>query len=210
MKVLSRITALHGALPLRTAPSGTPARPDGMLDEVRTGRATMSRTLRTGAGRRSWVTLEPASWTSRPVWTLDCGGLEAAGARRRYEEQTSSVGQRTALADALAFCRGRDTFTVTKRNRSARGITDLWDPWNSWRRRASPSGSSTSAPIRRRAPASSCPSSGVGWREVYKAGEAAGGSGRGWPKRRPRAAPRRGSRRHEPERSRSRVSLPEG
>ena len=53
--------------------------------------------------------------------------LEAVGAERIYKEQTSSVGQRTALADALAFCRAGDTFTVTKLDRLARSITNLWD-----------------------------------------------------------------------------------
>ena len=53
--------------------------------------------------------------------------LEAVGAERIYNEQTSSIGQRTALADALAFCRAGDTFTVTKLDRLARSITNLWD-----------------------------------------------------------------------------------
>lgn len=53
--------------------------------------------------------------------------LEAAGAERMYKEQTSSISQRTALADALAFCRVGDTFTVTKLDRLARSITNLWD-----------------------------------------------------------------------------------
>ena len=53
--------------------------------------------------------------------------LEAVGAERIYKEQTSSVGQRTALAYALAFCRAGDTFTVTKSHRLARSITNLWD-----------------------------------------------------------------------------------
>lgn len=53
--------------------------------------------------------------------------LEAIGVERIYKEQTSSVGQRTALADALAFCRAGDTFTITKIDRLARSVTHLWE-----------------------------------------------------------------------------------
>lgn len=51
--------------------------------------------------------------------------LEAAGAERVYEEQTSSVGHRTALADAMAFCRADDTFTII--DRLARSVTHFWE-----------------------------------------------------------------------------------
>ena len=53
--------------------------------------------------------------------------LEAVGAERIYKEQTSSIGQRTALAEALAFCRAGDTFTITKIDRLARSVTHLWE-----------------------------------------------------------------------------------
>lgn len=51
--------------------------------------------------------------------------LRAAGVERIFQEQTSSIGPRKALADALDFVRDGDVFVVTKLDRLARSVTDL-------------------------------------------------------------------------------------
>ena len=53
--------------------------------------------------------------------------LQAIGAGRIFAEQTSSVGPRKVLEEALEFCRSGDTFAVTKLDRLARSITNLWE-----------------------------------------------------------------------------------
>lgn len=51
--------------------------------------------------------------------------LKAAGAERIFKEQTSSVGERKALEDALDFVRGGDVLVVTKLDRLARSVEHL-------------------------------------------------------------------------------------
>jgi DNA invertase Pin-like site-specific DNA recombinase len=51
--------------------------------------------------------------------------LKAAGAERLFKEQTSSVGPRKALAEAIDFARARDTLIVTKLDRLARSVRNL-------------------------------------------------------------------------------------
>ena len=51
--------------------------------------------------------------------------LEAAGCERIFSEQTSAVGPRPILDQALAFVRQNDVFTVTKPDRLARSTADL-------------------------------------------------------------------------------------
>ena len=51
--------------------------------------------------------------------------LTAAGAERLFSEQISSVAQRAALAEALAFVRQGDTLIVTKPDRLARSTAEL-------------------------------------------------------------------------------------
>jgi DNA invertase Pin-like site-specific DNA recombinase len=51
--------------------------------------------------------------------------LKAAGAERLYKEQTSSVGTRAALADAMDFAREGDVLVVTKLDRLARSVGHL-------------------------------------------------------------------------------------
>jgi len=51
--------------------------------------------------------------------------LKAIGCERVYEEQTSSVGPREALSEALRYCREGDTFVVTKLDRLARSVRHL-------------------------------------------------------------------------------------
>jgi len=53
--------------------------------------------------------------------------LRAIGAERIFAEQTSSVGPRKSLEEALEFCRRDDTFTVTKLDRLARSVLNLWE-----------------------------------------------------------------------------------
>ena len=53
--------------------------------------------------------------------------LKAIGAERIFAEQTSSAGPRQALEEALEFCRSGDTFAVTKLDRLARSVLNLWD-----------------------------------------------------------------------------------
>lgn len=51
--------------------------------------------------------------------------LAAAGVERSFSEQTSSVGPRRALVDALDFLREGDVLVVTKLDRLARSVRDL-------------------------------------------------------------------------------------
>lgn len=51
--------------------------------------------------------------------------LEAIGCDRLYEEQTSSIGVRTALTEALSYCREGDVLIVTKLDRLARSVRHL-------------------------------------------------------------------------------------
>jgi DNA invertase Pin-like site-specific DNA recombinase len=51
--------------------------------------------------------------------------LAALGCERVFAEQTSSVGPRKALDEALAFVRPGDTFTVTKLDRLARSVVHM-------------------------------------------------------------------------------------
>jgi DNA invertase Pin-like site-specific DNA recombinase len=51
--------------------------------------------------------------------------LEAAGVERVFSEQTSSVGPRKDLEEALYFIRRDDVLTVTKLDRLARSVRDL-------------------------------------------------------------------------------------
>ena len=51
--------------------------------------------------------------------------LEAAGVERLFSEQTSSVGPRKALEEALDFIRKDDVLTVTKLDRLARSVRNL-------------------------------------------------------------------------------------
>ena len=54
------------------------------------------------------------------------GELAALGCERVFTEQTSSLGPRKALEEALAFVRPGDTFVVTKLDRLARSVPDMW------------------------------------------------------------------------------------
>jgi DNA invertase Pin-like site-specific DNA recombinase len=51
--------------------------------------------------------------------------LASAGIEKVFSEQTSAVGHRRALEDALEFCREGDTLVVTKLDRLARSISHL-------------------------------------------------------------------------------------
>ena len=51
--------------------------------------------------------------------------LKAAGCEKLFQEQTSSVGKRNALATALEFVREGDTLVVTKLDRLARSVQHL-------------------------------------------------------------------------------------
>jgi DNA invertase Pin-like site-specific DNA recombinase len=51
--------------------------------------------------------------------------LHAVGCRKVWQEQTSSVSAREALAQAMEFCREGDTFVVTKLDRLARSVRHL-------------------------------------------------------------------------------------
>ena len=53
--------------------------------------------------------------------------LKAAGCKRIYQEQASSIAARGELLAALDFVRETDTFVVTKLDRLARSITDLME-----------------------------------------------------------------------------------
>ena len=51
--------------------------------------------------------------------------LRAIGCERLYQEQTSSVGPRSALSEALSYVREGDTLVVTKLDRLARSVRHL-------------------------------------------------------------------------------------
>jgi DNA invertase Pin-like site-specific DNA recombinase len=51
--------------------------------------------------------------------------LAAMGCEKIWKEQTSSVGTRPALSEALEFCREGDVFIVTKLDRLARSVRHL-------------------------------------------------------------------------------------
>lgn len=51
--------------------------------------------------------------------------LKALGAERIFTEQTSSVGPRKVLDEAIAFARPGDTLAVTKLDRLARSVTHM-------------------------------------------------------------------------------------
>jgi DNA invertase Pin-like site-specific DNA recombinase len=51
--------------------------------------------------------------------------LKAAGCKKLFKEQVSSVGERRQLEAALDFCREGDAFIVTKLDRLARSVTHL-------------------------------------------------------------------------------------
>ena len=51
--------------------------------------------------------------------------LEGMGCERLYQEQTSSVGRRSALSEALSYVREGDTLVVTKLDRLARSVRHL-------------------------------------------------------------------------------------
>src|SRR4051812_10299137 len=53
--------------------------------------------------------------------------LDKLGCGRVYAEQTSSVGPRKALDEALDFVRPGDTFVVTKLDRLARSVPHMWN-----------------------------------------------------------------------------------
>ena len=53
--------------------------------------------------------------------------LKALGVERVFKEQTSSVGHRQALEDAIEFAREGDALVVTKLDRLARSVGHLAD-----------------------------------------------------------------------------------
>jgi len=53
--------------------------------------------------------------------------LKALGCEKVFQEQTSSVGPRKVLEEALEFTREGDTLVVTKLDRLARSVQHLWD-----------------------------------------------------------------------------------
>lgn len=53
--------------------------------------------------------------------------LEAAGCTKIFQEQVSSIAERTELERALDYVRGGDTLVVTKVDRLARSTVGLWD-----------------------------------------------------------------------------------
>jgi DNA invertase Pin-like site-specific DNA recombinase len=53
--------------------------------------------------------------------------LHALGCEKVFSEQTSSVGPRKALDEALEFARAGDTFVVTKLDRLARSVPHMWE-----------------------------------------------------------------------------------
>ena len=52
--------------------------------------------------------------------------LEKEGVEKIFSEQVSSVAKRPQLESALEFCREGDVLVVTKLDRLARSIHDLW------------------------------------------------------------------------------------
>lgn len=53
--------------------------------------------------------------------------LQALGCQKVFKEQTSSVGPRKALEEALEFTRDGDTLVVTKMDRLARSVQHMWE-----------------------------------------------------------------------------------
>ena len=53
--------------------------------------------------------------------------LQTLGCEKVFTEQTSSVGPRKALEDALEFARAGDTLVVTKLDRLARSVPHMWE-----------------------------------------------------------------------------------
>src|SRR4051812_17672698 len=53
--------------------------------------------------------------------------LTKLGCEKVFAEQTSSVGARKALDEALEFVRPGDTFVVTKLDRLARSVPHMWE-----------------------------------------------------------------------------------
>jgi DNA invertase Pin-like site-specific DNA recombinase len=53
--------------------------------------------------------------------------LKAAGCTKVFQEQASSISQRSQLERALEYVRGGDTLVVTKVDRLARSTTGLWE-----------------------------------------------------------------------------------
>ena len=53
--------------------------------------------------------------------------LKAIGAERIFSEQVSSVGPRPQLEAAIDHCRRGDTFVVTKLDRLARSVLNMWE-----------------------------------------------------------------------------------
>jgi DNA invertase Pin-like site-specific DNA recombinase len=53
--------------------------------------------------------------------------LQAAGCTKIFQEQVSSIAERTELERALDYVRGGDTLVVTKVDRLARSTVGLWD-----------------------------------------------------------------------------------
>lgn len=52
--------------------------------------------------------------------------IDTVGCDKVFEEQVSSVGKRPEFEKAIEFAREGDVFVVTKLDRFARSITDLW------------------------------------------------------------------------------------
>jgi DNA invertase Pin-like site-specific DNA recombinase len=52
--------------------------------------------------------------------------LQALGCQKVFKEQTSSIGPRKALEEALEFTRDGDTLVVTKMDRLARSVQHMW------------------------------------------------------------------------------------
>jgi DNA invertase Pin-like site-specific DNA recombinase len=53
--------------------------------------------------------------------------LQALGCQKVFKEQTSSIGPRKALEEALEFTRDGDTLVVTKMDRLARSVQHMWE-----------------------------------------------------------------------------------
>jgi DNA invertase Pin-like site-specific DNA recombinase len=58
--------------------------------------------------------------------TAQIEALESEGVEKIFSEQISSVAKRPELESALDFCREGDVLVVTKLDRLARSIHDLW------------------------------------------------------------------------------------
>src|SRR3954452_7459226 len=53
--------------------------------------------------------------------------LQALGCEKVIKEQTSSVGRRRGLEEAMEFARSGDTLVVTKLDRLARSVPHMWE-----------------------------------------------------------------------------------